>query len=233
MMCESRFSIGIASSRSNPFPWGTPSMMSMSTTSHNSLAAIQCAAVAPTLPEPTTVTFLRMMTSLRNYIELSNFRRFSKLIRDLLGGQLDNGLHVVDHVGGELAGLHFGGSFQHAFEVVRDLLLQNGLLHRALNQSCSLMPAHKVKHHYARQDHRPWIDDIAIGILRCCSVSGLENGVLVANIRSWCNAQSTNLRRRCVRNVIAVQVRRRKNRILVRAGNNLLEDAVSDSVVDH
>ena len=53
--------MGMASSRSRPLPWGTPSMMSISTTSASSAAAIQCAAVAPTLPEPTTVTFLRMV----------------------------------------------------------------------------------------------------------------------------------------------------------------------------
>src|SRR5215469_262651 len=52
--------MGMASSRSRPLPWGTPSMMSMSTTSASSLDAIQWAAVAPTLPEPTILTFLRM-----------------------------------------------------------------------------------------------------------------------------------------------------------------------------
>src|SRR5260370_37277627 len=65
-MWESRFSIGMASSRSSPLPCGTPSIMSMSTTSASSLAAIQWAAVAPTLPEPTIVTFLRMHESFPN-----------------------------------------------------------------------------------------------------------------------------------------------------------------------
>src|ERR1035437_6121206 len=53
--------MGMACSRSTPLPCGTPSMMSISTTSASSFDASQCAAVAPTLPEPTTVTFLRMM----------------------------------------------------------------------------------------------------------------------------------------------------------------------------
>src|SRR5258705_664524 len=60
MMLQSRFSIGIACSRSSAFPCGTPSITSSKTTSANSFAAIQCAAVAPTLPEPTTVTFFRI-----------------------------------------------------------------------------------------------------------------------------------------------------------------------------
>ena len=38
---ESRFSIGMAWSRSRPLPWGTPSIMSMRTTSASSFAAIQ------------------------------------------------------------------------------------------------------------------------------------------------------------------------------------------------
>src|ERR1700756_3549188 len=50
----------MASRRSRPLPCGTPSMMSMRTTSASSLEAIQWAAVAPTLPEPTMLTFLRM-----------------------------------------------------------------------------------------------------------------------------------------------------------------------------
>src|SRR5689334_21879336 len=53
--------MGMDSSKSRPLPWGTPSMMSMRTTSPNSAAAIQCAAVAPTFPDPTTVTFLRII----------------------------------------------------------------------------------------------------------------------------------------------------------------------------
>src|SRR5258708_13083369 len=58
--------MGMASSRSSPLPCGTPSMMSMRTTSASSLEAIQWAAVAPTLPEPTMVTFLRMHESFPN-----------------------------------------------------------------------------------------------------------------------------------------------------------------------
>ena len=43
---------------SSPLPWGTPSRMSSTTTSASSLSAILRAAVAPTFPEPITLTFL-------------------------------------------------------------------------------------------------------------------------------------------------------------------------------
>src|SRR5271165_3585587 len=62
----------MASSKSSPLPCGTPSIMSMRTTSHNSLAAIQCAAVAPTFPDPTTVTFLRINPSLNKLFYCNN-----------------------------------------------------------------------------------------------------------------------------------------------------------------
>src|ERR1700743_3913695 len=101
-MCTSRFSIGSASSRSRPLPWGTPSTTSISTISASSLAAIQCAAVAPTFPSPTMVTFFRI---------------------SLLS-------HVFDHSGGELAGLRLGRAWHLPLEIVGHIFLLNGLLER-------------------------------------------------------------------------------------------------------
>src|SRR5258706_8243177 len=45
---------------SRPLPCGMPSTMSISTISASSRSASRCASVAPTLPPPTTVTFLFM-----------------------------------------------------------------------------------------------------------------------------------------------------------------------------
>src|ERR1700738_2339061 len=56
----------MASSRSSALPWGTPSTTSIKTTSANSFDAIQCAAVAPTLPAPTMLTFFRIRILLEN-----------------------------------------------------------------------------------------------------------------------------------------------------------------------
>src|SRR5205085_7330517 len=51
-----------------------PSMMSTSTTSPSSLLASQCAAVAPTLPAPTTVTLFRLPISFLVLSPLMNYR---------------------------------------------------------------------------------------------------------------------------------------------------------------
>src|SRR5579859_1342154 len=117
MTWTSRFSIGRASSKSRPLPWGTPSTTSTSTMSANSLAAIQCAAVAPTLPAPTMVTFFRIC---------------------LL-------THVFDHSRGKFTRLRLGGSRHLPLKIVGHILLQNGFLERVLEQLRRLFPAHDLK----------------------------------------------------------------------------------------
>src|SRR5271157_3744725 len=121
--------MGMASSRSSPLPCGTPSMMSISTTSQSSFAAIQCAAVAPTFPEPTTVTFFLIIphsindlaTSscievLKHWLKHCQARQPGQTHLVLLGCQLCDRFHVVDHMGRELTGLDLGRAFQHPFE---------------------------------------------------------------------------------------------------------------------
>src|SRR5580658_5606649 len=120
-MCTSRFSIGMASSRSSPLPWGTPSTTSINTISANSLAAIQCAAVAPTFPAPTMLTFF--------------------LISLLT--------HVLDDSGRELAGLCLGGPRHLSFKIVGYVLLPDGFLECVLNQLGRFGPAQEFKQHYS------------------------------------------------------------------------------------
>src|SRR3954465_2415199 len=60
---ESYFSTGAVSIRSSVLPCGAPSTMSTTMTSASSLIAIPCATVAPTLPPPTTVTFVFIESS--------------------------------------------------------------------------------------------------------------------------------------------------------------------------
>src|ERR1017187_9256043 len=124
----------------------------------------------------------------------------------LLRHQLRHRRHVLDHVTRELAGLDLGCTFQHALE---------------------------VEHHHARQHDRPGVDHVFIGILRSCAVRGFEDGVLVSDVRARRNAESANLRRGGVGNIIAVQVGRCQYRVLIGTGNNLLEDAVGDAIVNH
>src|ERR1700688_5112584 len=61
--CESVRVIGPDSIMSNAFPAGTPSRISVMTTSARSASTILCAVVEPTNPLPTTVTFLRIPQS--------------------------------------------------------------------------------------------------------------------------------------------------------------------------
>src|ERR1700744_3784207 len=130
MTLTSRFSIGMASSRSSALPWGMPSATSMRTTSASSFEAIQCAAVAPTFPAPTIVTFLRM--------SLLSVRLF----------------HVLDHSRGELAGLHLGSALHLALLVIGDELLLDGLLHGRFDQLRGLTPAEKFEQHDAGEYDR-------------------------------------------------------------------------------
>src|ERR1700691_5126299 len=141
--------MGSASSKSRPFPWGTPSTTSTRTMSANSLAAIQWAEVAPTFPAPTMVTFFRIW---------------------LL-------THVLDHSRGKFARLRLGGSRHMPLKIVGDIFLQDGLLERVLDQLGRLAPAQKLKHHHPRQQHRPRIDDVLVGILGRRAVSSFEHRI--------------------------------------------------------
>ena len=63
---------GPACIRSKAFPWGMPSTISTSTTSAIFFSANLCAAVDPTLPAPTTVTFFLIVILLYFLIQFSD-----------------------------------------------------------------------------------------------------------------------------------------------------------------
>src|SRR6266581_5641924 len=182
--------MGMASSRSSPLPWGTPSMMSMSTTSASSLEAIQWAAVAPTFPEPTMVTFLRMrMSPFENRITTKGTKVhegipicpgsplcpswFKRLLHQHACAQ------VFDHVAGEFAGLYLGGAGHQALEIVGHFLLLDRALHALLDQVPRFIPTEVTKHHDAGQDNRTGIDDVLVGILGRSAMGSFEDGVAV------------------------------------------------------
>src|ERR1700735_2245083 len=204
-MLQSRFSIGIACSRSSAFPCGTPSITSSSTTSANSFAAIQCAAVAPTLPEPTTVTFFRIPS-------LPSKKLVSLIIR-LHPRKSAVDLHVFNHPRSKFARLSLRRALHSALEVICDELLRHRLLHRAFNQSRCLSPTQKVKKQYARQHHRTWIDHVFVRILRCRAMGRLKHRIAIANVATRSDPQPSDLRGRDIGNVVAVKVRRRQNAI--------------------
>src|SRR5580698_10185255 len=114
----------MASSRSSALPCGIPSTTSISATSASSLAAIQCAAVAPTLPAPTMLTLFRISSPV-------NCAKYFRL-------------HVSDDARGKLARAHLRCAGELAFEVVRDTLLLDRLLHRHLDHLCRFLPADEI-----------------------------------------------------------------------------------------
>ena len=102
-----------------------------------------------------------------------------------------------------------------------------------LNQIGSLIPSQEAEHHHPRQHHRPRIDHIFIGVLRSRAVRRFEDRVTIANVCPRSDAQPANLRRASVRNVIAIEIRRRQHGVLIRPRHHLLEDRVGNAVVDH
>src|SRR5271168_4133719 len=106
-------------------------MMSTSTTSASSFAAIQCAAVAPTFPAPTIVTFFRifLLQSGRSRCFVPKARPAGRAV-----------LHIADHAAREFARLRLGRTGHLALKIVRDILLLDGLLQRTLDQLRRLVP---------------------------------------------------------------------------------------------
>src|SRR6202020_2368690 len=215
-------------------------MMSMRTTSASSLDAIQWAAVAPTFPEPTMVTFLRMNESFLEILDPFNTAgtgthrvkpRGRKMIYPVplqverlscLGENRRS--HVFNDAVRKLAGSYFGGAFHQAFEIIGDFLLQDGALHSVLDEIGGFVPSQKTKHHYAREHHRARIDDVFVGILWRRAVRGFEDSVSIADVRTGCDAETADLRGASVRNIIAVQIRRGQYGILIGTRDHLLEN---------
>src|ERR1700722_3400947 len=203
-MCTSRFSIGMASSRSRPLPWGTPSTTSISTTSANSLAAIQCAAVASTFPAPTLFTFFRIF---------------------LL-------THVLNHSGREFAGLRLGGSRHLPLKVVGYVFLLDGLLQRVLDQLGRFLPTQKLKQHHAREYDRTGVDHILVSVFWSRAVRGFKDGITVADVGARGNAEPAPLGCAGVGIVVAVEVGAGEHAVILRPDDDLLENGVGDAVVD-
>src|SRR5581483_3258 len=124
----------MASRRSRPLPCGTPSMMSMRTTSASSFDAIQWAAVAPTFPDPTMLTFFRMISfqstqlqRARRHTKKKYNRKYFVRLRVLRGSCLrrrhHSGAHILDNCIPEFAGADLGGALHQTLEVVGNRLL--------------------------------------------------------------------------------------------------------------
>src|SRR6185503_10383728 len=156
-------SMGMASSRSRPLPCGTPSMMSIRTTSASSFDAIQWAAVAPTFPDPTMLTFLRMISLSTIFgfwpsaFTQQGFRLarvkarsdWSLSFQCWLRRSQNAGAHVLDNLVSELAGTDLGCALHESLKVVGYSLFFDGPFQATLDQIGGLIPSQEAKHHHA------------------------------------------------------------------------------------
>src|SRR5690348_2098748 len=105
--------IGVDSSKSRAFPAGTPSRISVMTTSASPRSTIRCAVVEPTNPPPTTVTFLRMYKYLlyefdddRKIFQGPQSSSRPRALRITMASRPDNALHACRGLTRRHARLH-------------------------------------------------------------------------------------------------------------------------------
>src|ERR1035437_7529924 len=116
---------------SRALPCGMPSSKSTTTMSASPFPAKRTAQLAPTFPDPTTVTFF--------------------LIRPPSGGRRRR-LHVADDGSGEFASFQFNRAFHLAVQIIGDALLPYGFGNALLDELRNLLPAHEMEHNRAGQD---------------------------------------------------------------------------------
>ena len=110
----------------------------------------------------------------------------------------------------------------------------DGLRHCGFNQQCRIIPAQVLEHHHAGENYRPWIDLILPGIFRRCAMGRFKTGMAgeVMNISSRGNSQPANLCRQGIGDVVPIEVHRCDDIIFSRPGKDLLQEIVSDGVLD-
>src|SRR5438876_5915938 len=211
--------MGPDSKRSSPLPCGTPSKMSIKTTSASCLSASRCATVAPTFPEPTTVTFFRISPPVKKRSQWQvaskkskpmNWSRLFACHLPLATGHCFFA-HVFDNSIGECAGAElFGAGYplhpHQAFEVVGDAMLGDGGRKRPLDEHTHFGPSDEFEHQRPGTNERAGVDDVLVGVLGRRAVRGFKNPVPVADVPTGRETQPANLRRAGVGKIVAVQV---------------------------
>src|SRR5262249_3936413 len=130
------------------------------------------------------------------------------VVTSRLKSSLHTNSHVLNNRVPKFTGLELRRAFHLPLQIVGDSLLFNRLDHATDDQLGRLAPAQMLEHHHTGQDHRSWIDDIQISVFRRGSVRGFKNRCVIADICPGCQTKSPHLRRACIRQVIAVQIRR-------------------------
>src|SRR5712692_1157585 len=206
--CESVRVIGPDSIMSSALPAGTPSKMSVKTTSASSRSTMRCAVVDPTNPPPTTVTFFLLMPRLVSWkILLCEFSALAASPRLNILFQLPSGssaLHIFNDCGRKCRSPYLRCAGHQPLEIVGYALLLNRPRDAVFDELGGFLPAQKFEHHRAGKHHGTRIDHILVRILWRGAVRGLEHAVTITNVRTRRHAQATDLRRARIRQIIAV-----------------------------
>src|SRR6187402_418804 len=121
----------------------------------------------------------------------------------------------------------------HAFmEVDGDKLLLDRLFHRLLDHVSCFLPTKQFEQKNAGENDRAGVDDILVREARRRSVRGFEDSEAVTEVHAGRDAEAADLRGCCVGEIVSVEVRRRKDGILCRLQQKVLEGGVGDAIVD-
>src|SRR6266536_440387 len=144
-------------------------------------------------------------------------------------------LHIGDHRVGEARAAYLSCTGHEPGEVVGHGLVGDRPLQAGDNQIGGLAPTKVTQHQIAAQDHTSRVDLVEVGVLRRGAVGRLEDRMTgdIVDVRAWRNADSANLRRQRVAQVIAIQIQRRNHVEIVGPRQHLLQRDVRNRILDH
>ena len=90
-----------------------------------------------------------------------------------------------------------------------------------------------TQHHFCRQNQRTWVHFVQTSIFWCSTVGCFKASVLVRNICTWGNTNTTNLCSQGVRDVVTVQVAASDHIVFSRTQQDLLQESISNRVFHH
>src|SRR5690606_28357644 len=132
------------------------------------------------------------------------------------------GLHVTTDRLRELRRLDERGPLHLPVEVVGHRLGGNGAFHAPDDEVRGLDPPQVPQHHLAGEDERAGVDLVLAGVLGSGPVGRLEDRRAVAHVATGGDAETAHLRRCRVGEVVAVEVGRGEDLVLVRPEEELL-----------
>mmetsp|Transcript_6234 Transcript_6234/g.9850 ORF Transcript_6234/g.9850 Transcript_6234/m.9850 type:complete len:280 (+) Transcript_6234:1948-2787(+) len=123
----------------------------------------------------------------------------------------------------------------HALKIIGNCPVGNRFVNTLDDKLRRFVPSEVTKHHNPTEDHRARVDFIKSGILWSSSMSRLEDCMsrLVVNVPSWGNTNSTNLRCKCITQIIPIQIHRCDNIKVIWSRKYLLQRNICNRIFDH